>query len=441
MQPVERLGGHMGNDRESGFHERARSGPIHEYVVALREAWAPAKRLGATQTELARRGPFTEGTVSKYFSGGLTDKFVDTLLTFVTTPPYGTVIASKEERERLHTLRRRAQNVGTPGVKLDAAEEKIRQLERQLEAAEAEYRAGSDERVKELEVQLARYVDEILELRRQLRKVQSDLQAERDRNRRAALESVVHITALAERGLDGVVRGGRPQKEIADEQKMAGELLRTLAHLQQRAQDLQRGRTTSETTTWQEQPLPRLREREGALFRHAWPVRIYTTAATSSACAILLVNVASFVATCRDETGLNIAQLVAYVVLVFPVTLLLWGLLSGSALFVAYGHPRGLRSDRLLHHDAHGRSRTTVRHRRTLRSPSIEVGRARLGGLHRHPLTSMSWVVPASHPARARVVTPRRLVRHRSSGSAGEGQHTVRPSSRSVHDAEVERLG
>ncbi|SDG95877.1 hypothetical protein [Streptomyces griseoaurantiacus] len=83
----------MGDDRESGFHERARSGPIHEYVVALRETWAPAKRLGATQTELARRGPFTEGTVSKYFSGGLiaTDKFVDTLLTFVTTPPYGTV--------------------------------------------------------------------------------------------------------------------------------------------------------------------------------------------------------------------------------------------------------------------------------------------------------------------------------------------------------------
>jgi hypothetical protein len=278
--------------------------------------------------------------VSKYFSGEriATDKFVDALLAFVTMPPYGTVVASGEEVERLHTLRRQAENVGSAKAQLNAAREKIRWLEQRLAAAEAASRIGADARVQELEEQLARNVDEIVELSRQLRKVQSDLQAERNRNQRAILESSLQMTALAVRGLDGVVRAARPQEEIADEQEMVSELLRKVGHLQQRANELQGGQTASETATRQEHPLPRLRKREGALFRHAWPVRIYTTSATASACVILLVNVASFVATCRDETGLNIAQLIAYVILVFPVTLILWVLLSASALFVAYGH-------------------------------------------------------------------------------------------------------
>ncbi|MFC9502007.1 hypothetical protein [Streptomyces sp. NPDC057002] len=53
---------------------------------------------------------------------------------------------------------------------------------------------------------------------------------------------------------------------------------------------------------------------------------------------MLHINVASFVVTWRDDAGLTIAQLVAYIILIFSLALCLWGLLTASALFVEYGH-------------------------------------------------------------------------------------------------------
>ncbi|WP_143054319.1 hypothetical protein [Streptomyces sp. KS_5] len=338
---AQRIGGwRMESGREPAFHQRAESGPIRDYVAALRKAWAPAKGRGATQAQLARFGHFAESTVSKYFSGEriAPAEFVDALFAFEATVTDGAVAARAGETERVHTLRRRAENVGSAKTQLRAAREKIRRLEQRLEAAEAAHRTGADPRVRELQEQLARSTQEINELSRQLRAVQRELQAERDRGRKAALASSVASTALAVKGLDGIIRAARPLEEIVDEQEMTRELLAAVGQLEQRLGQLRSGQPGSTTTTWQEAAPPRLRERDTPLFRHPLPVRIYTTAATLSACAVLHVNVASFVVTWRDDAGLTIAQLVAYIILVFPLTLCLWGLLTASALFVAYGH-------------------------------------------------------------------------------------------------------
>ncbi|MEV0239941.1 hypothetical protein AB0I06_08420 [Streptomyces sp. NPDC050674] len=345
-QTAQRIGGwRIKSEGEPAYHQRAASGPIRDYAAALRKAWAPAKRRGVRQAQLALSANFSEAAVSKYFSGEriAPAEFVDELFKLVEATDTSAdnevnARARAEEAERVHTLRRRAENVGSAKTQLNAAREKICQLEKRLEAAEAAHRSGADQRIKELQEQLARSEQEILDLSKQLRAVQRELKAERDRGWKAALESSVESTALAVRGLDGIIRAARPQEEINDEQEMTHELLVTVGQLQQRIRQLQSGRPGSTYLTWQKPSAPRLHERDALLFRHRLPVRIYTTAATLSACVVLHINVASFVVTWRDDAGLTIAQLVAYIILVFPLTLGLWGLLTASALFVAYGH-------------------------------------------------------------------------------------------------------
>lgn len=290
--------------------------------------------------KLARFSHVAESTVSKYLSGEriAPAEFVDALLAFRAIVTDGAVAERVGETAPVHALRAKAEDVGSAKTQLRQAKEQIQELEKQLEAAKAAINADAAYRVKELQEQLSHSKKEIDDLSKQLHRVQEELQAERDRGRKAALANSVASTALVVKGLDGVTRAARPTEEIDDEQKMVSELLVLVTQLQQQASRLSSDGPGSLVTQERDAVTPWLRERDGLLFRHLLPVRICTVSATLSACVILNVDVASFVVTWRSDAGLTIAQLIAYIILVFPLTLILSGLLFGFGVFLAHGH-------------------------------------------------------------------------------------------------------
>jgi len=318
----------MAGDGETPFHERARAGPAHRYVVALREAFAPARSHGATQAGLARFADVVESTVSKYLRGERIAPagFVDALQRFVPVATNGAVIPTAGETQALHRLRRQAQAAGPAKSQLEAAREEIKWLQQQLKAAEDPHLTEASQRVRELEAEVA-------DLKGQLRKVHQQLQTELRRSARAELESSLLNTVVVALNISHTSH--RPPEEIAGDEATARELLLKADELQKQVTHLVGlGRSPASEPF----RLPGMRERDTVLFGRPWPVRIYTTASTTTACAVLIVNVASFVATWRGDEGLTIGQLLAYVILVFPVALCLWGLLTASALFIASAH-------------------------------------------------------------------------------------------------------
>ncbi len=309
--------------------------PAKVYGAALRAAVEPALARGATQAQLAERAYLSAPTVSKYFKGDLVapKKFVDALPAFVADATEGTVSLTDRQIEQLHRLRIDAQQGGEVGSKLADAREEIAELRRQLAALEAAYRADADQRVRDLEDRVARSRERIRQLQRALAAVQKDLEHERQRSARAELASSgLRIALVAVELARGARAPARDQDVIAEDEATARQLRQQADELRQQADRLlaQMPGGASARPAW--------RERDGILFRHPVPVRIYTTASTLSVFVILHVNVASFVVTWRSDEGLTISQLIAYVVLVFPVALVLGGLLAASGLFLAFAH-------------------------------------------------------------------------------------------------------
>ncbi|MEU9055575.1 hypothetical protein AB0D37_35105 [Streptomyces sp. NPDC048384] len=309
--------------------------PVKVYGAALKAAVEPALAGGATQRQLAARAHVEAPTVSKYLNGHLVapKKFVDVLPAFVAAATEGAVTLTDRQIEQLHLLRIDAQQGGEVGSKLADAREEIADLRRQLAALEAAYRANADQRVRDLEDRVARSRQRIRQLKRDLAAVQKDLEHERQRSTRAELAgSGLRIALVAVELARGARVPARDQDVIAQDEATARQLLAQASELQQRAEQLLTEMPGGASAR------PVLRERDGILFRHPVPVHIYTTASTLSVFVILHVNVASFVVTWRSDEGLTISQLIAYVVLVFPVALVLGGLLAASGLFVAFAH-------------------------------------------------------------------------------------------------------
>ncbi|MFF0737774.1 hypothetical protein ACFYVK_39950 [Streptomyces chartreusis] len=309
--------------------------PAEVYGAALKAAVEPALARGATQAQLADRVCLSAPTVSKYFKGDLVapKKFVDVLPVFVAEATAGAVTLTDRQIEQLHRLRIDAQSAGRTRGKLKDAQDEIADLRRQLAALEAAYRANADQRVRDLEDRVARSRQRIRQLKRDLAAVQKDLEYERQRSARAELASSgLRIALVAVELARGARVPARDQDVIAEDEATARQLLAQADELQQRADQLLAEMPGGASAR------PALRERDGILFRHPVPVRIYITASTLSVFVILHVNVASFVVTWRSDEGLTIGQLIAYVVLVFPVALVLGALLAASGLFVAFAH-------------------------------------------------------------------------------------------------------